>query len=237
LRKLVLWNTSIDSHEVEHDTVRTIDQYLAYNELHDVQVLVNAYRPGIQWSRLVKNKEINPLWRYTMGAISTSFYTLFPGRFFGGDHYNPWTNTISIYSDSPAVALHEGGHAKDVNQRAHKGLYSAIYSIPIVPLYHEARATNEALSYLHSRCDLGLSKDAYKVLHPAYGTYVGGAAQIVVGPIANLAVIPGHVSGRIAANRSSQQDCSVLAVSPLNAVGQPATIVPANTVPADANSQ
>lgn len=38
-------------------------------------------------------------WRYSIGMLSWLQYTLLPGRLFGGDHYNPYSNTISLYSD------------------------------------------------------------------------------------------------------------------------------------------
>ena len=59
-----------------------------------------------------------------MKPIANMFYTAFPERIFaafpfigGGDHYNPYTNTINIYSDHRAIVLHEGGHAKDFARR------------------------------------------------------------------------------------------------------------------------
>jgi len=207
LGKLVLWNKDVDSHEVSPEVIIALEQYLEDNDLNDVQVLVNAYRPGVQWSRLFNNQEMHPFWRYTFGLVSATFYTILPGRFFGGDSYNPYTNTISLYSNNPAIALHEAGHAKDVNRRKAKGVYSAIYSLPFIPLYHEAQASNDALSYLRDKCQTTDQKEAYKILHPAYGTYLGGA---VAGRIASVGAIPGHISGRLSAkNVKQEQDCKV----------------------------
>lgn len=199
LAKLFLWNKNIDSHSISPETVAYMQAYLEKNDLGDVQVLVNSYRPGNQWKRLFTNKEIGGFWRYTLGILSTTFYTIMPGRFFGGDNYNPYTNTINLYSDDFSIALHEAAHAKDTNSRKNKGLYSAIYALPIVPLHHEAVATSDALSYLEHECKLAEEKEAYKSLHPAYGTYVGGLAA-AKNPGANLAgAIPGHLTGAIAA--------------------------------------
>lgn len=208
LAKLILWNHKIDSHEISAETIETLRLYLEKNELDDVQVLVNTYKPGVQWVRTFQNKEVGAGWRYTLGILSALQYTILPGRFFGGDHYNPYSNTISIYSDIPAVALHEGGHAKDSNSRKNKGLYAAIYAIPGVPLYHEAVASNEALSYLRENCDLDSEKKAYRSLHPAYGTYVGGTfSSIAQQPeLALLAVLPGHLSGAIGATKADFND-------------------------------
>lgn len=197
LAKLILWNKNIDSHTVSEETIADLQVYLDKNNLNNVQVLVNTYKPGVQWSRLFKNKEVGAGWRYTLGILSTSLYTIMPGRFFGGDHYNPYTNTISIYSDDYAIALHEGGHSKDFGRRKHKGTHAAIYSLPGAALYYEAVATSDALTYLDDHCRFEDEKDAYQTLHPAYGTYVGGVFLQESG-MGFLMAIPGHITGAIA---------------------------------------
>lgn len=209
IAKLFLWNKNIDSHEVSQETIDELLVYLEKNDLSDVQVLVNTYKPGLQFSRLFKNREVGAGWRYTLGILSATMYTILPGRFFGGDHYNPYTNTISIYSDDAAIALHEGAHAKDFNSRKWKGLNAAIYILPGAALYYEAVATSDALSYLQWECRYDEEKEAYKTLHPAYGTYVGGLAHTVTGG-ALIGAIPGHVTGAIsAANVEENPACEL----------------------------
>ncbi len=215
LAKLILWNHKVDSHEISDETIEVMRQYMQANGLDDVQVLVNTYKPGVQWARTFKNKEVGPAWRFTLGMFSALYYTIMPGRFFGGDHYNPYSNTISIYSDIPAVALHEAAHAKDTNSRKYKGLYSAIYAIPGVPLYHEAVATGDAISYLHDICDLEGQKKAYRILHPAYGTYIGGAFTFFTqySGLTVLAAIPGHITGAVAASKAEFKEGCPMPVS------------------------
>jgi len=200
LGKLILWDTSVDSHQISDETIAAMKQYMADNDLQNVQVLINCYKPGNQWKRLFKNKTVHPFWRYTLGILSVATYTALPGRFFGGDAYNPYTNTIYLYSDNPAIALHEAGHSKDFGKRELKGTNAAIYSLPLAALYYEAKASSDALSYLDDKKQKDELGDAYDILYPAYGTYVGGsfadfsseplAAQLVI-------VIPAHVIGRI----------------------------------------
>lgn len=209
LGKLFLWNRNLDSHEISDQTVAALRKYLHDNELDNVQVLVNAYKPGNQWRRLFKNRTVGAGWRYTLGVLSVAYYTVLPGRFFGGDAYNPYTNTIYLYSDSAAIAMHEGGHAKDTGKRRNKGLHAALYNIPGAPLYYEARATNDTLSYLYQENLTAEQKKAYKILHPAYGTYVFGAAGTLLGRPALLPLfgaLPGHVSGRIAASVTADSE-------------------------------
>lgn len=197
--KIILWDRRIDNHRVGPQTEAAVADYLAKNELSSVKVRLNQYHPGDDWRRLAANDSVGAGWRYTLGTLSVLGETILPGRLFGGDHFNPFTNTIHIYSDVPAVAVHEAGHSKDFAQREWKGTYAAVYLIPGVPLYHEAKATNDALGYLLTESDEQTQKDAYEILYPAYGTYVGGALGGVFSGFGTYAasVVGGHALGRI----------------------------------------
>ncbi len=118
--KLILWNWKVENHKISPETERILNIYLADNQLSNVKVRLNQYAPGGEWRRLFKNRTVGAGWRYTIGFISVLFYTIFPGRVFGGDAYNPYTNTIYLYSDLPEIALHEGAHAKDFAIRKHR---------------------------------------------------------------------------------------------------------------------
>jgi hypothetical protein len=172
--------------------------------MREVKVRLNEYAPFGEWKRLVNNDAVGWGYRYTFGMINWLFYTLLPGRILGGDAYNPYTNSIYLYSDVPVVGLHEGGHAKDIAGRKWKGSRAALYMVPVAPLFFEARASNDALGYSLDT-DPKLLESGYKMLYPAYGTYVGGTALggvPVVGPLAGaIGAIPGHVIGRIKASR------------------------------------
>ncbi len=177
--KIILWNWDVANHNISAETEETIMKYLSENDLHNVKVRLNAYAPGAEWGRLFRNKSVSPVWRYTLGVISVSFYTILPERFFagliGGDHYNPFTNTINLYSDHPAIALHEAAHAKDFASQKDKGLYAAARLLPIVPLIQESKATSDALGYLIDKEVPDEQRKAYEILYPAYGTYIFGA--------------------------------------------------------------
>ena len=143
--KLILWNWKVDRHYISPETEAAIVTYLEKNNMPDVKVRLNQYRPGGEWNRLFRNRSVGAGWRYTLGILSCVGYTVLPGRFFGGDNYNPYTNTINLYSDVPAIALHEAGHAKDTADKKWRGTYAAIYALPFVPLWHEAEATGDAI--------------------------------------------------------------------------------------------
>jgi hypothetical protein len=97
-------------------TEGAIRQYLAVSGLDKVKVRVNQYDPAGEWQRLRDNHSVSGPVRYTIGTLSVVGCTVLPGRVFGGDHYNPYTNSVYLYSDVPAMAVYQGGYeqAKEV---------------------------------------------------------------------------------------------------------------------------
>lgn len=204
--KIILWNWKIDNHNISEESEEALRQYIAENGLYNVKIRINQYAPGGEWSRLFRNRSVSPFWRYTLGIISNVGYMILPGRVLGGDNYNPFTNTINIYSDHKAVIIHEAGHAKDFAKRKYKGTYSFLRILPLTPLYQEAIATGDAIGYYKDKKSFRDEKDAYKVLYPAYGTYIAGEGiRWTTLPfwielaIQACAVIPCHIVGRIKA--------------------------------------
>lgn len=203
--KIILANWKMGSHDITPETEEAIKQYLVENDLKEVKVRLNEYAPLGEWKRLVNNEAVGPGWRYTIGVINWLFYTILPGRIFGGDNYNPFSNTISLYSDLKTVALHEAGHAKDTAEDDYKGSYAMLRIIPFYALRDEAVASGDAISYIKSKGDTGREKRAYKTLYPAYGTYVGGQlfsyfpGVRTIGSL--IGAIPGHIIGRVKASK------------------------------------
>ena len=194
--KILLWDRRVENHRIDAHTETQLATYLGENELSTVKVRLNQYHPREDWHRLVANKSVGAGWRYTVGAVSVAVEAIFPGRLFGGDHYNPYTNTIHLYSNAPAIALHEAGHAKDFARRKWKGTYAAVRILPIVPLIQEAIATSDALGYLEARENVSAQQEAYEILYPAYGTYVGAEIK-ALGPFGVvIGALGGHAIGR-----------------------------------------
>lgn len=201
--KLILWNWKVDNHDISLETEEKIEQYLTDNDLYNVKVRLNQYAPGAEYRRLFKNRTVGAGWRYTLGILTVTSYTIMPGRAFGGDNYNPHTNTINIYSDHPSIVIHEGGHAKDTARRTYKGWYSVLRILPLVPLYQEAIATSDAIGYDREKCIVQEEKSDYKILYPAYGTYIAGeglqwvdASTWVSYAVSFGGALIGHVVGR-----------------------------------------
>ncbi|QDT24870.1 hypothetical protein [Gimesia panareensis] len=236
--KILLWDRRIDNHNVSPETEAAIAEYLEKNGLDQVKVRVNEYDPLGEWKRLRKNKAVGWGWRYTAGTLTAVAYTLLPGRIIGGDNYNPFTNTISLYSDHPAIALHEGGHSKDFGTRKWKGTYAVFTALPGASLWPEAIATNDALGYLETEQNFAGEADAYQVLYPAYATYIAGTASPFL-PYSDLlikagAVIPGHLAGRWKAREVKQEALARQQSS--SEIQQVHFEVPATPVEANANS-
>jgi len=210
--KLLLWNWKIDSYKIDEDNEKILAGYLAENNLTDVKIRINEYDPLGEFSRLFKNKKVGWGWRYTVGLLGCAFYTIFPGRVFGGDNYNPYTDTINVYSNHPSVLLHEAGHARDFAEIEHKGSWAFLSIIPGFNLHDEYEASSEALSYAVHNNNKDLEKKSYKILYPAFGTYVGGDSSVFlpsVRPFSILFAIPGHIIGRIRTGNVKEDDNSV----------------------------
>jgi hypothetical protein len=198
--KLLLWNRKVENHNISPETEELLAEYMETNGLTDIKVRLNQYRPVDDWRRLTRNTSVAWPWRFSFGAVSVLGETIFPGRLFGGDHYNPYTGTIHIYGDVPSLAFHEAAHAKDFSNRKHPGNYAAIYLLPAVPLWHERVASNDVLSYVQYKRDPRLVREAYHTLYPAYGTYMGNAGGYAFprfsNPIYLGGVLVGHAMGR-----------------------------------------
>ena len=203
--KLLFLDHRIDNHDVSAETEQALTQYLALNGLDRVKVHVNRYDPGDDWSRLHRNESVGGLWRYTLGTIWVLHDTLIPGRLIGGDSYNPFTNTIRLYSDNPAIALREGAHAKAIAQTEWKGTSTAAAMLPLVPLFTESRALGDVLGYVaeHRR---DLEQEAYETLYPSYAIGAPGALALGMTPVDRYMLqavfaVPGHILGQV---RSAQ---------------------------------
>jgi len=197
--KLLLWSWKFDVHYVSPQTEEKLVTYLDSQDLpgvKDAKFQLNEYNPGEDLSRLIHNHYVAWPYRLLIGAPVTLFAdVLLPGRLFPwGDYYNPYTNTVHLFSDHPAIALHEAGHAHDFASRRYKGTYAAMRLIPFVDLYQEYQATKEAIHYLKDVHDRPTEISAYKILYPAYGTYAGSYIFAPIGTIGGALI--GHAAGR-----------------------------------------
>lgn len=199
--KLILWNWKVERHNIQPETEKAVADYLNAHtsEIGDVSVQLNRYAPQESWKRLFSNKGVKWPYRYTFGFLSVLFLdTIFAGRVFGGDRYDPFTHTVHLYSDLPSIALHELGHAHDFALRRYRGSYALFRIIPFADLYQEYHASHEAFDYVREEKMTGTELEAYKVLYPAYGTYAGGYL-FRYGSV--MGAVVGHMVGRYKAHQ------------------------------------
>lgn len=183
--KLILWNWQVGRHKISEENEIIIRRYLEVNELDAVQVRLNSYAPHKEFGRLKRNKDVHAGYKYTLGMMVWLVTTVIPGRLIGGDFYNPYTNTIHIYSNHPAIVLHEAGHANDFTSRKHRGTYAFIRLVPFVAPFQEWTASEDAVRYFHCRREDSYELNAYPILFPAWGSYVSLEGVII-----------GHAYGR-----------------------------------------
>lgn len=206
--KVILLDRRVDNHHVGLKPEEALREYLEYNKLSDVKVRINQYAPQREFRRLVRNKSVAWGWRYSFGILSLLYETILPGRIFGGDSYNPYTDTINLYSDIPAIGLHEGGHTKDFSGQTLKGTYALAYMLPVFSIYAESRASSDAISYLYAHGSAEAEKEAYRILYPAMGTYIGGMFSTGLAPLSPwyyAGVVPGHIIGRSKASTVDEE--------------------------------
>lgn len=197
--KLILWNWKFANHAVSGETEAVLVRYLEARDLpafEDTAYRVNQYSPMLDLRALLKNKHVAWPYRLLLGLPITLIYDVaLPGRLFPwGDYYNPYTNTVHLYSDDPTVALHEAGHAYDFADFGLKGTYALLRIVPFMDLYQEWQASELAIDYLIEIEDRDTEFRAYKTLFPAYGTYAGSYLPIPFGSLPGALV--GHLAGR-----------------------------------------
>jgi len=217
--KILLWNTRVGNHKFSEEKQQLVHDYLAGNDLDRVKVRVNQYAPIGEFKRLWHNSDVNPFYRVTFGFASWVGYTVLPGRLFAGfpllgDGYNPYTNTVYIYSDLDSLAIKSAARSRDLAERKWKGTYATLGIIPGVDLYQGHLATRDTIKYFYTVRDKESETGSYKILYPAWAGQlapgaiaVGPVPAIVHGAIAIPGAIVGHITGRgKARNRNANDD-------------------------------
>ena len=194
--KILLLNWKVDNHAVSEETEKGLVEYLKYraSDLQGVKVRINQWAPFDELQRLVTNKRVAWPYRLLIGLpVTLVFDVLLPGRLLGGDHYNPYTDTMHLYSDLTPISVHEAGHAFDFSKQKYPGTYALLRFLPFVDLYQEFQATDEAIEHFIETGDRKNEFVSYKTLYPAYGTYVG---RYFIAPVGLVIVVFGHLYGR-----------------------------------------
>lgn len=167
--------------------VQSASDYLDDNGLNGVNIDVREYNPKAQWNRLKSNTRIAPLWKYTGGTLYHLGYCVFPGRAFGFDHYNGFTNTLSINSLSSASAVFQAGYVKKIYAQRYPGTFIATTFMPIVPIISDSSVSSDVLSYARASVDWKLEKELYP---QAYGRLGAGVVSTGASFVPGGTVLP-----------------------------------------------
>ena len=204
--KLILWDWHYANHNISPETEELLRDYIKRNQLYDVKFRLNQWAPHDEMLRLFKNGGVGLPYR----IIAVPFTLLYSstGRLLGGillsDYYDPFSHTVHIFSDDSAIVLHEAGHAKDFQFHSWRGTYALARMLPGFNLFQESVATDEALDYLKITDHRKEAVRAYKILYPAYATYVG--SYLPAYPIGYLgAILGGHIYGRMEARNLERE--------------------------------
>lgn len=205
-KKIILWDYRVDNHNVGPHTIEALKQYIKDNpQMQYTKVRINQFALVDEFRRLTINKKIHWWWRVFPGIPATLLSCV--GRLLGGDNYNPYTDTINIYSDLVPVALHEASHAVDTAERVKEGwadYYALGRMLPPVTFYQEYVASEKTINYLATIKNKKEENNAYRLLYPAYGTYAGSYSGLAYGDVIGaaaghiLSIIPRHDSKIIA---------------------------------------
>ena len=196
----------------QEQTLHVAQQYLVKNELQDVYIDVRQYDPKTQWARIKANPRISPFWKYTGGALKVATYSVFPGRVFHFNSYDPFSNTLSINSYNPKSSLYQAGMSKDYRSKYFQGTYAVLQNAPYVPIVQNANVASDVLTYARIHDLWELEKELYPT------AYANLAASVVsdgflfmpssivlpfyTSPLASMAAgAVGGASGRIVAKQ------------------------------------
>jgi hypothetical protein len=195
-KKVLLWNKNVDSHSVSEDTEQEVQAFIKAHpeELKQVKVRMNQWAPVGEFKRLVQNKRV-PWYLRVFPGIPTTLWSSVTGRVLGGDHYNPYTDTVHLFSDDSAIALHELGHAKDFAEHPNPGLYAVGRVLPPVTLHQEHAASDTAVQHFKDKGDREGELRSYSTLYPAFGTYAGSYSGLPYGNYIGAGV--GHLFGAV----------------------------------------
>ena len=191
--QIALGDPRVDNHSISRETEQQVSQFLRDHQLDSVLVRANQYDPVGEWRRMVANKNIRPAWKLTAGNYNLLKYTLLPGRITGGDWYNPYSQTLNLYSDVAPLAISSAAYAQDVQSRVNPGAYAALMEIPGVGLKHDMTATKLAIDWYEYRYPDQLDS-AQDILYPNYGASLGGQ----IGAFLPYGEVLGRVAGGLA---------------------------------------
>jgi len=129
-----------------------------------------VFKDTVRLFRDKRLKDISLLGRIFLGIPATILGGI-GAKLTRADYYNPFTKTLTVYSDVPAIARHELGHAEDFQRVGSPTLYSlSTLLAPPIRLWKEARASY----FAHVAAPKSQKWQTGRYLAPAFATYLAG---------------------------------------------------------------
>ncbi len=212
--KLIFWEWSIGNHKISEDTEEVLRGYVELNDLYKVRIRLNEYAPLDDFARLWSNSDVGVLYRATFGLYFWLYQTVIPGRVFAGmpfsgDTYNPFSNTVHIYSGHTEYALRHAALAKVFSQRRYPGTYALARFVPFVDTYQDKQAARDVISYLYVRRYKDNELEGYGILCAQLGASPGESLAKLVGPlmpvVQTIVTIPSTVVGHMMGNSQAKE--------------------------------
>lgn len=169
-----------DRREITPATLEQVTEYLDKNDLREVYVSVRDYQPRQQWRRLRESRVVSPLSRYTLGSLSVVGYTLFPGKLFDRNSYNPYTDTLNVNADTPALLVHHAASAKSIRQRKLPGAYAVASELPLFRTWSDINAAQDVVGYAQAEENWALEEETYRRTYPKVGSEAVFGAGLLV---------------------------------------------------------
>lgn len=118
----------------------------------------------------------------TLGAVAA-------GNLLRRDMYNPWNETLTLYNDTKAMALHKVSQAKLWDEAEHPGIKTFLYTLPFFGPVYEWKAAHNVLAKIEDEQE---RQNFSKVIEPLWGRQLLGgrgmatAWTLLAAPIAPI---------------------------------------------------
>lgn len=150
-------------------------------ELSNTLVRTQGSRPIKDLQRVWQNHRTGDFSK-VLGTLATPIIDL-QANLSRSNHYNPFSDTASIYSDIPEITRHEVGHAETFNRTGIPGGYAMLRAYDptnqlmggsgVMSQIQESTANNSALGHLDKAQD---RREYRRRTYPGRGTYAAAGA-------------------------------------------------------------
>jgi len=192
--KAILLSMDVGNYPRE-ETQDYVRDYVQNSGLEDVTVRQGHSSVLEDVGRLFSDerlKDISLMGRILFGIPTTLIGGLI-AKLTRADYYNPFTKTAHIYSDIPAIALHELGHAKDFQEKGWPTLYALAGNLSPIHFYQEFKASKIADESLRGND----KRQTGRYLVPAFATHVSPLVESLSGMAAIPFILGAHVLGNL----------------------------------------